>query len=196
MDEISDMARIGSVIIVIAVIIAAGFTALNIARSTMNNGQVTLEKAVHQIEGTETVTAEEVKKLSDDMQYSSELIKDVDGNVVGIVFNEEGSESTNVITDSYVENADTVINADSYVENADKVINADTYVDNSIVNESQPVSYVVPVTIAIILGFVLIMVDKWMKYKKEKAQDTKEILSTPLETYQSASVEELKKKYM
>lgn len=196
MDEISDMARIGSVIIVLAVIFAVGFTALNMARSTVNNGQVTLEKAVHQIEGTETVTAEEVKKLSDDMQYSSELIKDVDGNVVGIVFNEEGSEYTNVITDSYVENADTVINADSYVENADKVINADTYVDNSIVNESQPVSYVVPVTIAIVLGFVIIMVDKWMKYKKEKTQDTKEILSTPLETYHSTSVEELKKKYM
>ena len=183
MHEISDMARIGILIIVIAVICAVGFTVLGMSNSALNNGQVTLEKAIQQVETTETVTAEEVKKLPDDMQYSSELVKDVDGNAIGIIFNEEGSESTNVV-------------ADSYVEKADKVINTDTYVDNSIVNESQPVSYVVPVTIAIVLGFVIIMVDKWMKYKKEKAQDTKEILSTPLETYHSISMDELKQKYM
>lgn len=183
MHEISDMARIGLLIIVIAAICAVGFTVLGVSKSTLNKGQVTLEKAIQQVETTETVVAEEVKKLPEDTQYSSQLVKDVDGDVIGIIVNEEGSESTNVI-------------ADSYVENADKVINTDTYVDNSIVNEAQSVSYVVPVTLAVVLGFVILMVDKWMKYKKEKAQDTKEILSTPLETYHSISMDELKKKYM
>ena len=178
-DSISDNLKIGLTLIVI---FAVGCLALSAATSTLQSGQEKLEKAINEIEAGETVIAEEIKKLPESTQYSSELIKDVDGNVVGVIFNGEGSESTNVV-------------ADSYVENADKVINTDTYNDNSIINEAEHVSYVVPLTVIAICVFIAVMYYMKNKFKLQHDKNTLEILKSPKITYKSLEVEELKKKY-
>lgn len=80
---------------------------------------------------------------------------------------------------------------------ADKVINTDTYIDNtqSIVNEAQRTSYVLPITLAVIFAFVIIIFERWLKHKKEKDERTERILNTPLQTYEQVEATTLKDKY-
>lgn len=70
-------------------------------------------------------------------------------------------------------------------------------IDNSttIVNESERPSYVVPVTVAMILGFILIMFDKVRDYKSKRAEETERILKTPLSTFGKEELNQLKSKY-
>lgn len=122
-------------------------------------------------------------------------------SVYGAVKNQFEQSIDTVLTENITVNKDDTASkkAEVIIEKVetDTLLNTDNYIDNTqnIVNEAPAVSYVTPITIAIIAIFMMFMLDRYIKYKREKATHTEKILNIPLQTFEQTETDALKKKY-
>ena len=136
----------------------------------ISNGTDKLQTAVAEIEVVNAVQASEIPSSD----YTAQVIKDVEGNVVGVMFEGNGSvsimEQKPEVKSSYVDNSTTII------------------------NESESHFYKAVIVVAV-LAFVAFVVYYVLENKKREAERTERILSTPLESFGNTEVKELKDKY-
>ena len=179
-DDFIDMSKFSIAIIAIIVVGGLACSFYNIGKNLMHSTTVEFEQTVNSMTTEDTTTANIQASVNTLPNYTSTLIKDANGKIIGIAFNSEDD----IIIENVEVQADTVVNTNNYVDNT-----------QNIVNEAPAVSYVIPCTIAIIAAFVIILFDRYTKHKKEEAAYTEKILNTPLQTFKQTEVEELKEKY-
>lgn len=162
-DDFSNLSRAAVVIILCFALIAVGFGAFN----SLQSGREDLKESIQVIKGEEIV-AEEIKADMTHEEYVENLVKDSNGEVVGVVIDGD---------------------------NVGTVISTDEYNNYSIVNEAERHSYIFPICLIAVLVFIAVMYNMKQKAKRDNDKMNLEILNTKFKTYEQEEIEQLKEKY-